>query len=38
MDWELISSSLWPLLRGALTGTIPLTLASFVLALWIYVR
>jgi cystine transport system permease protein len=33
MDWELISSSLWPLLRGALTGTIPLTLASFVLGL-----
>jgi cystine transport system permease protein len=33
MDWELISSSLWPLLRGALTGTIPLTLASFALGL-----
>jgi cystine transport system permease protein len=33
MDWELISSSLWPLLRGALTGTIPLALASFVLGL-----
>jgi cystine transport system permease protein len=33
MDWELISSSLWPLLRGALTGTIPLTFASFVLGL-----
>jgi len=33
MDWELISSSLWPLVRGALTGTIPLTLASFALGL-----
>jgi cystine transport system permease protein len=33
MDWELISSSLWPLTRGALTGTIPLTLASFALGL-----
>jgi len=33
MDWELISSSLGPLLRGALTGTIPLALASFVLGL-----
>ena len=33
MDWELISSSLWPLLRGALTGTSPLALASFVLGL-----
>jgi cystine transport system permease protein len=33
MDWELISSSLWPLVRGALTGTIPLALASFALGL-----
>ena len=33
MDWELISSSLGPLLRGALFGTIPLALASFVLGL-----
>jgi cystine transport system permease protein len=33
MDWELISSSLGPLLRGALNGTIPLALASFVLGL-----
>jgi cystine transport system permease protein len=33
MDWDLISSSLWPLVRGALTGTIPLTLASFTLGL-----
>jgi cystine transport system permease protein len=29
MDWELIRSSLWPLVRGALLGTIPLALASF---------
>jgi L-cystine transport system permease protein len=33
MDWELISSSLGPLLRGALFGTIPLALASFALGL-----
>jgi cystine transport system permease protein len=33
MDWELISSSLWPLTRGALAGTIPLALASFALGL-----
>jgi L-cystine transport system permease protein len=33
MDWELISSSLRPLLRGALFGTIPLALASFALGL-----
>jgi cystine transport system permease protein len=33
MDWDLIRSSLWPLVRGALTGTIPLSLASFVLGL-----
>jgi cystine transport system permease protein len=33
MDWELISSSLWPLVRGALAGTIPLALASFALGL-----
>ena len=33
MDWELIRSSLWPLVRGALTGTIPLALISFVLGL-----
>jgi cystine transport system permease protein len=33
MDWELISSSLWPLVRGALLGTIPLALASFALGL-----
>jgi len=33
MDWELVRTSLWPLVRGALTGTIPLTLASFTLGL-----
>jgi cystine transport system permease protein len=33
MDWELISTSLWPLTRGALAGTIPLALASFALGL-----
>jgi cystine transport system permease protein len=33
MDWELVRTSLWPIVRGALLGTIPLTLASFVLGL-----
>ena len=33
MDWELLRSSLWPIVRGALTGTIPLTLSSFALGL-----
>ena len=33
MDWELFRSSFWPILRGGLTGTIPLTLMSFVLGL-----
>jgi len=33
MDWELIRSSLVPLVRGALLGTIPLALASFALGL-----
>jgi len=33
VDWELIQSSLWPIVRGALTGTIPLAVASFVLGL-----
>ena len=31
--WELIVRSLWPLVSGALVGTIPLALASFVLGL-----
>jgi len=33
VDWELFSSSFWPILRGALTGTIPLALASFAIGL-----
>ncbi len=33
MDWELVRTSLWPLVRGTLTGTIPLSLASFALGL-----
>jgi L-cystine transport system permease protein len=33
IDWDLVRTSLWPLVRGALTGTIPLALASFVIGL-----
>jgi cystine transport system permease protein len=33
MDWDLVRTSLGPLLRGAVLGTIPLTLASFTLGL-----
>jgi cystine transport system permease protein len=33
IDWDLVSSSLWPIVRGALTGTIPVTLVSFALGL-----
>jgi L-cystine transport system permease protein len=33
MDWELVRTSLWPIVKWALIGTIPLTLASFVLGL-----
>jgi cystine transport system permease protein len=33
IDWDLVSSSLWPIIRGAVTGTIPLSLASFALGL-----
>jgi len=33
MNWDLIGSSLWPIIQGGLTGTIPLALASFVLGL-----
>lgn len=33
MDWQLIADSFWPLLRGGLTGTIPLALASFAIGL-----
>lgn len=34
-DWELFFSSLWPLLDGALRGTIPLALTSFAIGLMI---
>jgi cystine transport system permease protein len=37
IDWQLVNDSLWPLVRGALLGTIPLALASFVLGLAIAV-
>ncbi|WP_104168738.1 amino acid ABC transporter permease [Arthrobacter sp. SX1312] len=33
MDWELLRTSFWPLLSGGLTGTIPLSLASFAIGL-----
>jgi cystine transport system permease protein len=33
MDWDLLRTSFWPMLSGGLTGTIPLSLASFVLGL-----
>jgi len=33
MDWELVRSSLGPLLSGAVRGTIPLALASFAIGL-----
>ena len=33
MDWDLVGTSLWPIVRGAVTGTIPLALASFVIGL-----
>lgn len=33
MDWELLRSSFWPMLSGGLTGTIPLSLASFAIGL-----
>jgi cystine transport system permease protein len=33
MDWELVFSSIWPLLDGAVRGTIPLALVSFLLGL-----
>jgi L-cystine transport system permease protein len=32
-SWELLASSLWPLVSGAITGTIPLAIVSFVLGL-----
>ena len=33
MDWELVRSSLWPIVKYALIGTIPLSLASFSIGL-----
>ncbi|MHA7274560.1 amino acid ABC transporter permease [Arthrobacter sp. TMT4-20] len=33
MDWTLFWDSLWPLVLGGLTGTIPLSLSSFILGL-----
>ncbi|WP_394249203.1 amino acid ABC transporter permease [Arthrobacter pityocampae] len=33
MDWELLRTSFWPMLSGGLTGTIPLSLASFAIGL-----
>ena len=33
MDWELFWASLWPIVRGGLIGTIPLSLASFAIGL-----
>ncbi|MBT1004159.1 amino acid ABC transporter permease [Paenarthrobacter sp. DKR-5] len=31
--WDLVWSSLWPIVQGGLTGTVPLALASFVIGL-----
>ena len=33
IDWELIGDSLWPIVLGGLSGTIPLSLASFAIGL-----
>ncbi|WP_372697243.1 amino acid ABC transporter permease [Arthrobacter sp. JSM 101049] len=33
VDWELFLDSLWPIVLGGLSGTIPLSVASFVLGL-----
>ncbi len=33
MDWELLRTSFWPMLSGGLTGTIPLSIASFAIGL-----
>ena len=35
IDWDLFVSSFWPILSGAITGTIPLTLMSFTFGLFI---
>lgn len=33
MDWELFWASLWPIVRGGLVGTIPLSITSFAIGL-----
>jgi L-cystine transport system permease protein len=33
IDWQLVGDALWPMVRAALLGTIPLALASFALGL-----
>ena len=33
VDWDLFTSSFWPIARGALVGTIPLALVSFAIGL-----
>lgn len=33
VDWELVGSSLWPIVQGGLVGTIPLSLLSFAIGL-----
>ena len=33
MDWELVRTSLWPIVKWALIGTIPVTLVSFAIGL-----
>lgn len=35
VDWELFASSFWPILQGAIIGTIPLTLLSFTFGLFL---
>jgi len=35
VDWELFLSSFWPILVGGITGTIPLTIISFTVGLFI---
>ncbi|MHA7190394.1 amino acid ABC transporter permease [Arthrobacter sp. MDT2-16] len=33
MDWELLRASFWPMVSGAVTGTIPLSIVSFLFGL-----
>ena len=33
VDWQLVADAAWPMVRGAVAGTIPLALASFALGL-----